>query len=96
MKVKASTRNLLLLVLVGVVILAFVYMVVPRDVAKEIQTKLVVQDKKRFTPAESVDVAMAMKLVTHEPPKMLNPPNEMPPLVLYPPSADELKRLSGE
>lgn len=93
---KVKTRNLLLLAFVGIVILAFAYMVVPRDVAKEIQSKLVVQDKKRFTPAESVDVAMAMKLITHEPPKMLNPPNEMPPLVLYPPSDDELKRLSGE
>lgn len=96
MKVKASTRNILLLVLVGVVILAFAYMLVPRDIAKEIQAKHVVQDKKRFTPGESIDVAMAMKLVTHEAPKMLNPPNEMPLLVLYPPSADELKRLSGE
>ena len=93
---KVKTRNLLLLAFVGIVILAFAYMVVPRDVAKEIQSKLVVQDKKRFTPAESVDVAMAMKLITHEPPKMLNPPNEMPPLVLYPPSEEELKRLSGE
>jgi len=93
---KAKTRNLLLLAFVGIVVLAFAYMVVPRDIAKEIQSKLVVDDKKRFTPAESVDVAMAMKLVTHEAPRMLNPPNEMPPLVLYPPSEMELKRLSGE
>lgn len=78
------------------VIVAFAFMIVPRDVAKEIQDKDVVSDKKRFTPNESVDIAMAMKLITHEAPKMLNPPDDMPPLLLYPPSDDELKRLTGE
>lgn len=89
-------RTLLLLGLVVLLVIVFASMMVPRNVAKEIQDKAVVEDKKRFTPNESVDIAMAMKLITHEPPKMLNPPNEMPPLLLYPPSEEELARLSGQ
>lgn len=95
MKVRA-TRSLLVLGLVVLLVVVFAYMMVPRNVAKEMQDKASIADKKRFTPNESVDIAMAMKLITHEPPKMLNPPNEMPPLLLYPPSEEELSRLSGQ
>jgi hypothetical protein len=53
------------------------------------------RDVARFTPESSVDIAMAMKLVTHEPPRMLNPPQPGPPTLLFPPSAEDLERLSG-
>lgn len=53
------------------------------------------RDVARFTPENSVDIAMAMKLVTHAPPKMLNPPTPGPPTLLFPPSAQDLERLSG-
>lgn len=96
LRIGSRAKKILLLLFIVAVIVAFAFMIVPRDVAKEIQDKDVVSDKKRFTPSESVDIAMAMKLITHEPPKMLNPPDDMPPLLLYPPSDDELKRLTGE
>jgi hypothetical protein len=50
----------------------------------------------RFTPMESIDLSMAMKLVTHEAPQMLNPPAEVPPLLVFPPSTEDLAKLSGE
>jgi hypothetical protein len=53
------------------------------------------RDVARFTPENSVDIAMAMKLITHAPPKMLNPPQPGPPTLLYPPSEETLERLSG-
>ncbi len=53
-------------------------------------------EKKRFLPQNSVDIAMAMKLITHGPPSMLNPPAPQEPLLLYPPSEETLARLSGE
>lgn len=53
------------------------------------------RDVARFTPESSVDIAMAMKLVTHAPPKMLNPPTPGPPTLLFPPSQEDLERLSG-
>ena len=53
------------------------------------------RDVARFTPENSVDIAMAMKLVTHAPPSMLNPPTPGPPTLLYPPSAETLERMSG-
>ncbi len=53
------------------------------------------RDMARFTPENSVDIAMAMKLVTHAPPSMLNPPKPGPPTLLFPPSVEDLERLSG-
>lgn len=67
----------------------------PTDAKMAYISKDIVKDHARFTPKESVDVAMAMKLVTHDAPKMLAQPEAIPPLVLYPPSAEELARLSG-
>jgi uncharacterized protein involved in cysteine biosynthesis len=52
-------------------------------------------DRRRFRPENSLDISMAMGLVTHEPPQMLSPPTQGPPLLLYPPSAETLARLSG-
>jgi hypothetical protein len=59
---------------------------VQRDLANE---------KKRFLPENSVDISMAMKLITHEPPRMLAPPGPQPPLLMYPPSEETLERMSG-
>jgi hypothetical protein len=59
---------------------------VQRDLANE---------KKRFLPENSVDISMAMKLITHEPPSMLAPPGPQPPLLMYPPSEETLERMSG-
>jgi hypothetical protein len=53
------------------------------------------RDVARFTPENSIDVAMAMKLVTHEPPRMLAPPSPPPPQLMYPPSDDTLNRMCG-
>jgi hypothetical protein len=53
------------------------------------------RDVARFTPENSVDIAMAMKLVTHAPPNMLSPPTPSPPTLLFPPSQQDLERLSG-
>jgi hypothetical protein len=52
-------------------------------------------EKARFLPQNSIDVSQAMKLVTFEPAAPLVPPTPQPPLLLYPPSADALERLSG-
>lgn len=65
------------------------------DVKMQYIAKDIEQDHARFTPSASIDVAQAMKLVTHDPPSMLAPPVEVPPLVLYPPSDEDLARLSG-
>jgi hypothetical protein len=59
---------------------------VQRDLANE---------KKRFLPENSVDISMAMKLITHEPPRMLAPPGPQPPLLMYPPSEETLERMTG-
>jgi hypothetical protein len=45
---------------------------------------------------ESIDLSMAMKLTTHEEPQMLNPPMKISPLLLFPPSSEDLAKLSGE
>lgn len=53
-------------------------------------------EKKRFLPQNSIDISMAMKLITHDPPNMLAPPSPQPPLLLFPPSEEMLERMSGK
>ena len=93
---KSKSKNLILIGLAIVIVIAFAYMISPKDVLAASVAKDVMRDKARFSPTESVDIAMAMKLITHEPPRMLNPPSDIPPLLLYPPSETELARLSGQ
>lgn len=57
--------------------------------------RAVESDRRRFRPENSLDIGMAMGLITHDPPKMLNPPSQGPPLLLFPPSAETLATLSG-
>lgn len=92
---RITYRNLAILGFVLIIVLGFGWLVAPADVKMKYISKDIAKDHSRFTPTESVDVAMAMKLVTHDAPKMLAPPEKIPPLVLYPPSAEDLARLSG-
>lgn len=89
-------QTLLLGVLVLLLIVGFLTLVSRPDtsMASRVQRDLA-RDVARFTPENSVDVAMAMKLVTHDPPRMLNPPSPPPPMLLYPPSEDTLARMCG-
>ena len=92
---KVSIRNWTLAVLALLVVVGFAYLIAPTSpLAQKIESD-VAKVNSRFTPDESIDVAMAMKMVTHEPPQMLNPPSAPPPLLLYPPSDADLERLSG-
>lgn len=86
-------KNATLLALGFLVLLGLLYLAVPRKtpISKDIE-----RDHARFTPSESVDVAMAMRLVTHDPPQFLAPPTATPPLLLFPPSAEDLAKLSGQ
>ena len=95
MLVRATYRNFALLGAVLILILGFGFLVWTKDVKLEVISKDIKKDHARFTPSESIDVAQAMKLVTHDPPKMLAPPQGAPPLLLFPPSSEDLARMSG-
>jgi hypothetical protein len=92
------------LVLVGIAVLLIITFLVMGfqqkmypgivDLPSRVQADLA-NEKKRFLPENSVDISMAMKLITHEPPNMLNPPGPQAPLLFYPPSEETLQRLSG-
>lgn len=93
---KQKTRKYLLVAVVLAVLVGFAYMLFPpSNVVDQMVRSDAAKDNARFTPGESVDVAMAMKLVTHEPPRMLAPPEPIPTLLLFPPSEQDLERLSG-
>lgn len=96
LKLNKVSQKLLLAVLVLGVLIGLGVLVANSDVKMASIAKDIQKDHSRFTPNESVDVAMAMKLVTHEAPRMLNPPKEPNVLLLFPPSAEELARLTGE
>jgi hypothetical protein len=95
MKFKLKTRDYWLLGIVAVLAILFAVMAVPADPVVSDAVKAVEIERSRFSPTNSLDVAMAMKLVTHDPPKMLAPPSPSPVQLLYPPSAADLERLSG-
>lgn len=65
------------------------------DLPSRVQQDLA-NEKKRFLPQNSLDIGMAMKIITHDEPSILAPPVAQPPLLLFPPSKETLARLSGE
>jgi hypothetical protein len=95
MRFRPTYRNFALVGLVLALVLGFGVLVWRKDVKLDAISKDIVKDHSRFTPSESIDVAQAMRLVTHDPPKMLSPPQAAPPMLVYPPSAADLARLSG-
>lgn len=95
MRFRATYRNFALVGLVLALVLGFGVLVWRKDVKLDAIAKDLVKDHSRFTPSESIDVAQAMRLVTHDPPKMLAPPAKQPPLLMFPPSAEDLARMSG-
>lgn len=88
-------KSYLLFALVVAVIAAFAFLMVRPDRLKQKVASDVEKVNARFSPSESIDLSMAMKMITHEPPQMLNPPAEIPALLVYPPSAEDLAKLSG-
>lgn len=92
---RATYRNFALVGFALMLILGFGFLVWRKDVKLDAIAKDIVKDHSRFTPSESIDVAQAMRLVTHDPPKMLAPPQPAPPMLLFPPSAEDLARMSG-
>ncbi len=95
MKFKLKTSDYWLLGLVLVVLVLFGVLAAPKDTYADEVAKDVEKDRMRFSPANSLDLAMAMKLVTHDPPRPLAPPEPSPVTLLYPPSAEDLEKLSG-
>jgi hypothetical protein len=89
-------KSYILLALVLAVIAAFAFLMVRPDRLKQKIASDVQKVNARFTPSESIDLSMAMKLTTHEAPQMLNPPAEVPQLLMFPPSDEDLMKLSGE
>lgn len=65
------------------------------DLQSRVQQDLA-NEKKRFLPQNSLDIGMAMKIITHDAPSILAPPVAQPPLLLFPPSEETLARLSGQ
>jgi hypothetical protein len=88
-------RQWLFVALCVLVVAGMVYLLYPGDKKLPFIQSDIQKDHSRFTPGESVDVAMAMKLVTHAPPQMLNPPEKVPELLMFPPSEETLATLSG-
>ena len=52
------------------------------------------KDVDRFGP-DSVDVQMAMGTLHSDPPHIMSPTPSLKPLLLFPPSEEDLKKLSG-
>lgn len=64
------------------------------DLSSRVQQDLA-NEKKRFLPQNSLDISVAMNLITQDEPRLLAPTVAQPPLLLFPPSEETLARLSG-
>lgn len=89
-------RNLLLTALILFVALGFLVLVSRPDTSMmgRVQRDLEAE-KSRFLPQNSLDIGMAMGIVTFDKPRMLNPPTPGAIQLLFPPSEADLERLSG-
>ena len=89
-------QQLVLAGLVVLLILGFVYLVSKPNTSLEARVERDhKRDVARFLPQNSLDISMAMGLITHDPPTMLNPPTPGPPLLLFPPSQETLMNMCG-
>jgi hypothetical protein len=88
MKVKSKAVYLL----AAAVILFALYLFINPPAADFVATRT--DDVSRFSP-DSLDVQMAMGGFTRDPPKTLASPPPMKPLLLFPPSEEDLQKLSG-
>ena len=88
-------RDMLLLGLVFGVAVLFVCLTHPANPAHVLVASDIQKDSARFSPYESVDVGMAMKILTHDAPRVGVMPTPVPTLLLFPPSSEDLAKLSG-
>jgi hypothetical protein len=89
-------QQLILAGLVVLLILGFIYVASGPDMSVQGRVdRDIKRDVARFLPQNSLDISMAMGLITHDEPSMLNPPNPGPPLLLYPPSQETLANMCG-
>lgn len=95
-KYTMKRQSLVLSVLVVLLVLGFVYIISAPDTSLQARVARDHQrDVARFLPQNSLDISMAMGLITHDPPKMLNPPTPQPPLLMFPPSQETLANMCG-
>ena len=89
-------QQLILAGLVTLLILGFIYIASGPDVSVQGRVdRDIKRDVARFLPQNSLDISMAMGLITQDPPTLLNPPTPGPPLLLYPPSQETLATMCG-
>ena len=91
---KAMKRRQPLWVVLPLVFLAIVLFAAVIRVQTSEMTSTLSEDITRFQPG-SIDIDMAMKTVLHAPPTTLAPTMPQPVLLLFPPSATDLEKLSG-
>ena len=66
----------------------------PQSDARRLQLDIA-KDQARFDPSLSLDIQVANGTVGHHAPRMLRKDGDASPLLLFPPSAETLRELSG-
>jgi len=81
------------------VLVAFCYYVYSRSAVRNTHDKRVLVEKMtddaRFDPESSIDIQFAEGIAKHDPPHTLASTSGPGPLLLYPPSDETLKSMSG-
>ncbi len=89
-------QKLLVSGLVVVLVVGFLWLISSQDTSVEARVARDRQrDVARFLPQNSLDISMAMGLITYDPPSLLAPPLPQAPLLLFPPSQETLANMCG-
>ena len=89
-------QKLLVSGLVVVLVVGFLWLISSQDTSVEARVARDRQrDVARFLPQNSLDISMAMGLITYDPPSLLAPPLPQAPPLLFPPSQETLANMCG-
>jgi hypothetical protein len=84
----------LALALLNVFLLKDLWRTWPQSDVRRLQLDIA-KDQARFDPRMSLDIQVANKVVGHDSPSMLRTDKDTSPLLIFPPSAETLAKLSG-
>ena len=92
--IKGFILTSLILSILSIYLLKTIWITWPRSDEKRLFLEIN-RDQKRFLPENSIDLQIANKTVSFDPPDILAPPLPFPELLIFPPSSQTLYELCG-
>jgi hypothetical protein len=92
---KRYTYTALALTLISTYLLRDLWVFYPESDARRLYMDIG-RDQARFDPSSSIDIQFADGTVVHETPVMLRKDKDVSPLLVFPPTEEQLREISGQ